>query len=177
VDNCEHAAAGVAALASRLLQRCPNISLLAMSRAPLGITGESVVPLGPLPVEGAAVELFAERARSADDRFRLTDDQLGPVTDLCAALDGLPLAIELAAARIGALGPEQIAARIGQDLSALSSRDSAWMAIQRHDQHLRDAHMLAPKVDPAPDADVVGRIIAWSGRVPLGGRFSSPGAS
>jgi non-specific serine/threonine protein kinase len=89
----------------------------------LGIPAESVVTLEPLPVSGAAEELFVERARAADDRFELVGDSAERVLELCTALDGLPLAIELAAARVRALSPAGIADRVAEDLSSLASRD------------------------------------------------------
>jgi predicted ATPase len=123
LDNCEHVATGAAAMAGRLWGSCPGVCVLATSRSALNISGESVVLLQPLPIDRAAVALFAERAHAADDRFRLGSDSIEPVRDLCAVLDGLPLAIELAAARTRVLSPDQIAARVTQDLSSLAARD------------------------------------------------------
>lgn len=106
-DNCEHLAGSLAVLAVDLLERCPNVTILATSRQPLGVPGERTWPLGPLG-RHAATTLFEARAREAQPSFRL-DDATGPaVTQICERLGGLPLAIELAAARARALSAEQI---------------------------------------------------------------------
>ena len=114
LDNCEHLLDAVAELCGSLLAGADDIRVLATSREPAGIAGEARYRLRPLPVSGAgagggagvpaAVMLFADRARRADPDFVL-DDGTGPVVaELVARLDGMPLAIELAAARVEALG-------------------------------------------------------------------------
>jgi predicted ATPase/DNA-binding SARP family transcriptional activator len=123
VDNCEHLVAAAAALVDHLLARCPGLSVLATSREPLGIAGEVLHPVGPLAVpEGEvspaealaypAVRLLADRGAAARPGFGVDETTLGPVLGICRALDGLPLAIELAAARFHALSPGQVAARL-----------------------------------------------------------------
>jgi predicted ATPase/DNA-binding SARP family transcriptional activator len=123
MDNCEHLVGAVAALVDHLLGRCPRLRVLATSREPLGITGEVLHPVGPLampdedvpPAEAVrypAVRLFADRAAAARPGFGVDEATVGPVLRICRALDGLPLAIELAAARVRALSPQQIAARL-----------------------------------------------------------------
>jgi predicted ATPase/DNA-binding SARP family transcriptional activator len=123
MDNCEHLVGAAAALVDHLLGRCPGLRVLATSREPLGIAGEVLHPVGPLampdedvPPGGAvrypAVRLFADRAAAARPGFAVDEATVGPVLRICRALDGLPLAIELAAARVRALTPEQIAARL-----------------------------------------------------------------
>ncbi|WFR67308.1 BTAD domain-containing putative transcriptional regulator [Curtobacterium flaccumfaciens] len=99
LDNCEHLVGDVAAFAADLLASIPDLRILTTSRAPLAIAGEVVAPLAPLPVEadGAAVRLFTERARAARPGAVLPVDT---VRRICTRLDGSPLAIELAAARI-----------------------------------------------------------------------------
>lgn len=114
LDNCEHVIDAAAALAETLLTRCPGLRVLATSREPLGVPGESVRPLGPLPADPAH-RLFAERARAVRPGF---DPEQEPahdaeaVAEICRRLDGLPLAIELAAARLRVLSPRQIADRL-----------------------------------------------------------------
>ena len=123
LDNCEHLVATVAALVDRLLARCPALRVLATSREPLGLTGEVLHPVGPLalpqgdvtPGEALrypAVRLFADRGAAARPGFGVDEATVRPVLRICRALDGMPLAIELAAARLRALSPGQIAARL-----------------------------------------------------------------
>ncbi|MGW3349889.1 BTAD domain-containing putative transcriptional regulator [Nonomuraea rubra] len=123
LDNCEHVVAEAAALARRLLAACPGLTIWATSREPLGITGEHLVPLAPLPTPppGAqdplgypAVRLFADRAAAVRQGFSLGPRNLDAVLRICAALDGLPLAIELAAARVRTFGVAEIADRLAE---------------------------------------------------------------
>ncbi|MEV0703214.1 BTAD domain-containing putative transcriptional regulator [Saccharopolyspora sp. NPDC050389] len=142
LDNCEHLVADVVDLAHRLLGGCPGLRVLATSREALGITGEALCPLGPLPVPepGAApgealafpaVRLFVDRATAVDAEFRLAEDTAGPVIRICAALDGLPLAIELAAARLRSLRLDDIDARLSDTGFSLLSRGNR-AAAPRH---------------------------------------------
>jgi len=101
LDNCEHVVEEVAALVERLLTACPEATVLATSRERLGVPGEQTVLLPPLDADSDAVELFADRALAVDPSFAADPDDLAGV---CARLDGMPLAIELAAARTGSLG-------------------------------------------------------------------------
>ncbi|MFJ8210197.1 BTAD domain-containing putative transcriptional regulator [Streptomyces sp. NPDC096033] len=110
LDNCEHVVDAAAALAEKLLTHCPGVRILATSREPLGVPGEFLRPLDPLP-PGPAHRLFADRAAAARPGFR-PDEDPAAVTEICARLDGLPLAIELAAARLRLLTPRQIADRL-----------------------------------------------------------------
>ncbi|MFE2377764.1 BTAD domain-containing putative transcriptional regulator [Streptomyces sp. NPDC059398] len=110
LDNCEHVIGAAATLAEELLAHCPGLTILATSREPLGVPGEVVRPLEPLP-EPSALRLLAERGSAARPGFRIEDDP-GAATEICRRLDGLPLAIELAAARLRMLSPRQIADRL-----------------------------------------------------------------
>ncbi|WP_405781265.1 AfsR/SARP family transcriptional regulator [Streptomyces sp. NBC_00859] len=110
LDNCEHVVAAAAALVEELLARCPGLTVIATSREPLGVPGEVVRPVEPLP-EPSALRLFAERGSAARPGFRIDDDPEA-ATEICRRLDGLPLAIELAAARLRMLSPRQIADRL-----------------------------------------------------------------
>ncbi|MCO6005502.1 winged helix-turn-helix domain-containing protein [Actinoallomurus purpureus] len=125
LDNCEHLITGAAALARRLLGECPDLRILATSREPLGITGETLVPVAPLDVppptsataeavEYPAVRLFADRAAAVRPGFAVGPDNAEAVMRICAALDGLPLAIELAAARLRSFPVEEIARRLAE---------------------------------------------------------------
>lgn len=125
LDNCEQLVGVVAQLAESLLQACPRLRVLATSREPLGVRGEVVLRVPPLtapdpdmepPIQAMprydAVTLFVDRAASAVPTFALTDHNKSAVTAICHRLDGLPLPIELAAARLPALSPEQILQRL-----------------------------------------------------------------
>jgi predicted ATPase/DNA-binding SARP family transcriptional activator len=137
LDNCEHLIAACADLADALLAGCPALRLLATSREALRVAGELVwrVPALPVPettpqgeatpdlaalAGNPAVRLFVERARFARPDFALTAEHAGPVAAICRRLDGIPLAIELAAVRVAVLAPEQLAARLGDALRVLT---------------------------------------------------------
>jgi predicted ATPase/class 3 adenylate cyclase/DNA-binding CsgD family transcriptional regulator len=139
LDNCEHVIQGAAELCGGLLAAADDLQILATSREPLAVAGEARYRLAPLTVpgpderaEGAeAVALFADRARRADPRFAV-DEQTGPaVARLVARLDGMPLAIELAAARIEALGAAQLLDRLGDSLALLTGGDRLAAGRQR----------------------------------------------
>lgn len=108
VDNCEHVLDDVAIVFERLLRDCPGVRVLATSREPIGVSGESAMRV-PSLTEDAAVELFVERAAAARPGFSLSPASEPAVRDVCRRLDGIPLAIELAAARVRMLSPQQIA--------------------------------------------------------------------
>ncbi|MFJ3777609.1 AfsR/SARP family transcriptional regulator [Streptomyces sp. NPDC090075] len=118
LDNCEHLVEAAARTAALLLAACPGVRVLATSREALGITGEILVPVPPLPPE-PAVRLFLDRARAVRPGF----DGHARVEDICAALDGLPLAIELAAARLRTLTPDELADRLHDRFRLLSRGD------------------------------------------------------
>ncbi len=143
VDNCEHLISAVAALTDHLLGRCPSLHVLATSREPLGITGEVLVPVEPLamPKDGAgiapatakrsaAVRLFADRAESVQPAFEVDESTVRDVVAICRALDGMPLAIELAAARLRSLTTGQIADRLDDRFRLLGVGGGA--ALPRH---------------------------------------------
>jgi predicted ATPase/class 3 adenylate cyclase/DNA-binding CsgD family transcriptional regulator len=108
LDNCEHLLDASAALTTALLARCPALTLLATSREPIGVPGEVSWRVPSLSLADEALELFADRARRTKPDFRVTTDNTEAVTEICRRLDGLPLAIELAAARIRALSPTEL---------------------------------------------------------------------
>ncbi|MFK4064274.1 AfsR/SARP family transcriptional regulator [Streptomyces sp. NPDC029674] len=119
LDNCEHVVEAAARLADELLARCPGLTVLATSREPLGVPGELLRPVEPLP-EPVAVRLFAERGAAARPGFTVEGDPAA-VAEICRRLDGLPLAIELAAARLRLLTPRQIADRLDDRFRLLTS--------------------------------------------------------
>ena len=123
LDNCEHLIGPAATLADRLLGACPHLRILATSREPLGITGEALWPVEPLalPPEDAdpttaksyaAVQLLNDRASTARPSFAVTEHTTSDVVRICRALDGIPLAIELAAARLRTMTPEHLAGQL-----------------------------------------------------------------
>jgi predicted ATPase/DNA-binding CsgD family transcriptional regulator len=131
LDNCEHVIGAAAALCAGLLLACDDVRVLATSREPLAVAGEARYRLGPLALPGPgdlaeaggseAVALFADRARRADARFVL-DEESGPVVArLVARLDGMPLAIELAAVRVEALGVAQLLDRLEDRFALLTA--------------------------------------------------------
>jgi predicted ATPase/DNA-binding winged helix-turn-helix (wHTH) protein len=133
LDNCEHALDAVAALAESLLRGAPGVHLLATSRQPIRGEGEFLHHLAALAVPPrddkqtlsealgySAVELFAERAAAALDSFELTGDNVATVINICRRLDGIPLAIELAAARVDLFGVEGLVSRLNDCFSVLT---------------------------------------------------------
>ncbi|MFJ5091691.1 BTAD domain-containing putative transcriptional regulator [Streptomyces sp. NPDC088674] len=119
LDNCEHVIEAAARLAETLLTRCPGLTVLATSREPLGVPGEAVRPVDPLPA-AEAVRLFGERGAAVRPGFTVAEDA-DAVAEICRRLDGLPLAIELAAARLRLLGPRQLADRLDDRFRLLTA--------------------------------------------------------
>jgi predicted ATPase/DNA-binding SARP family transcriptional activator len=111
VDNCEHLLDASARLVDRIVQHCPHVTVLSTSREALGIEGEQVYAVPPLVVE-EATELFADRARAGRPDFDLEREPVGAVAEICRQLDGLPLAIELAAARMRVMSSLDVARRL-----------------------------------------------------------------
>jgi predicted ATPase/DNA-binding SARP family transcriptional activator len=141
LDNCEHLIDACARLAQDVLGRCPGVRILATSREPLTTAGERVYPVAPLPVPPPAVglgeamdvpalRLFADRAAAAVFGFRLTAENLPAVAEICRRLDGLPLAIELACARLRTLPAAELAARLDDRFRLLTGGSRA--ALPRH---------------------------------------------
>ena len=128
LDNCEQVLDGVAELVDEVIHAAPEARVLATSREPLGVEGEQVVALGPLGPE--AVELFADRARLAVWDFELTGANAADVTRICERLDGLPLAIELAAARTRSLSPAEIVEHLDRRFELLARPRAR--GIERH---------------------------------------------
>ncbi|WP_416986399.1 ATP-binding protein [Streptomyces sp. T028] len=120
LDNCEHLVDACAELVDTLLSACPGLRVLATSRQTLGIAGEHVFTVPPLKVPDDAVELLRDRACAVRPGFRVTDANWDTVTRLCADLDGLPLAIELAASRLRTLTVEQAVDRLEDRFALLT---------------------------------------------------------
>jgi predicted ATPase len=137
VDNCEHLVGSVSELLIVLLTRCPQLRALVTSRQPLGIDGEVIWYTGPLPVEPdersgtpEAVELFLDRARAVQPSLGLTDETAPLAVEVCRHHAGLPLAIELAAARLRMMSLPQIAQRLGDEFELLT--DGPAQAVEHH---------------------------------------------
>ncbi len=112
LDNCEHLLDSVALLASSLLRASGGLTLLATSREPIGVAGEMTWQVPSLSLDDEAIELFVDRARRVRSGFTVTDDDIDAVREICRRLDGMPLAIELAAARVRALSLDEIVASL-----------------------------------------------------------------
>ena len=142
LDNCEHLIDACAGLAEILLKNCPNLKLLATSREELGLAGEALyrVPSLSLPKskqefdqleEYEAIRLFVERARLSTVDFSLTEENSAVVVNICHRLDAIPLAIELAAARVNTLSVEQIGARLNESFKLLTGNGRARLERQQ----------------------------------------------
>jgi predicted ATPase len=138
LDNCEHLVESCASLADVLLRACPHVRILATSREPLGVEGEISWPVPPLTLPDAgrsqtpkellgceAVGLFVERVGDVAPDFALTEENAPAVADLCARLDGMPLAIELAASRVRMLSVGQILERLDDRFRLLKGHRTA----------------------------------------------------
>ena len=108
LDNCEHLLDATADLVAAMLRACPGVTVLTTSREPIGMTGEVIWRVSSLSITDEAVELFTDRARLVRPEFAITDENTATVAEICQRLDGMPLAIELAAARVRALSVTDI---------------------------------------------------------------------
>jgi len=170
LDSCEHLADDVVALIDLLRARAPNVRLLVTSQESLKCRDEHVYRLGPLSVpptaqleeatQFGAVELFVERTQAVDSRFRLANDNVEWVIDICRRLDGIPLAIELAAARVPLLGVHGLHARLNHIFNLLSG--GARMKLRRH-QTLRAALEWSHGLLSADEQTVFRRLGVFAG--------------
>lgn len=158
LDNCEHVVDAAARLVEQLLQRCPGLTVLATSREPLGVPGEVLRPVEPLP-EPSALRLLADRGAAARPGFRVEDDPAA-AAEICRRLDGLPLAIELAAARLRMLTPRQIADRLDDRFRLLTSGSRTVLPRQ---QTLRAVVDWSWELLGADERDVLSRLSVFAG--------------
>ncbi|MFD6059585.1 ATP-binding protein [Rhodococcus wratislaviensis] len=178
LDNCEHLVEQVAALAETLLRACPDLRILATGREPLGIGGEAVFRVAPLTMPEAnqgttaggvlgpyeAVNLFAERAATVVPGFAVTESNQEVVAAICRRLDGLPLAIELAAVRLRVMSVEQLLQRLTDRFALLSTGSRGAPARQQTLQWCIDwSHELC---SPA-ERELWGRVAVFSGSFEL----------
>ena len=177
LDNCEHLVDACAELVDALLRSCPSLRVLATSREALGVAGETawLVPPLSLPAEGApaalsaedrseAVRLFVERARAIVPDFDLNAGNADAVAQICRRLDGIPLAIEFAAARLRTLAPEQIAERLDDRFRLLTTRTRA--SLSRH-QTLRATIDWSYGLLSPPEALLMDRLSTFAGTFTL----------
>ncbi len=178
LDNCEHVLDGCAELLPALLGGCRQLRVLATSREALRVPGEALYPVEPLPVpadgagvremrRSAAVRLFVDRARLVLPSFDLSDELLRTVAAVCVQLDGLPLAIELAAGQVAVLPPAQLLHRLGSRLTLLAT--AARTASARH-RSLRAAIEWSYDLLTAEEQEVFRRLAMFPGG------FDEPGA-
>jgi predicted ATPase/DNA-binding CsgD family transcriptional regulator len=173
LDTCEHVVDASAALVQQLLAGCPAVRVVATSREPLRVRGETVWRVPPLELPSAgdslipdeltrheAIRLFADRAAAVRPGFALDAGNAAAVVRLCRTLDGMPLAIELAAARVGALSVEQIAARLGDRFQLLASGDRTAPVRQ---QTLRAAVDWSFELLTGPEQVLLRRLAVFSG--------------
>ncbi len=178
LDNCEHLVEACAHLADRLLRSCPRLTVMATSREPLGLMGEWVRRIEPLPVPPAeeqsyeslvahdGVRLFAERGAATRAGFELNPGNARTVADICLRLDGLPLAIELAAARLELLSPAEILDQLDERFRVLRTVGRAGPAFHASLQAALDwsHHLLS-----AREATLFRRLSVFAGGCTLGG--------
>ena len=182
LDNCEHLIGAAAELADRIVAACPSVTVLASSREALGTAGEAVFQVPSLAVPAAlerphdhdpgaaawfeaaaaagAVRLFVERATAVQPSFTLTPQNAGPIVDICRRLDGIPLAIELAAARVTVLSVDEILERLGDRFRLLTGGRRTAVPRQQTLQALIDWSW-----DLLPEADhrLLGRLSVFAG--------------
>jgi predicted ATPase/class 3 adenylate cyclase len=171
LDNCEHLLEPVARLVESILRVSKEVAVLATGREALRVAGERVMTVPSLAVpdldtdaeelaSADAVHLFVERARSVRSGFAITPDNAGAVAQLCRRLDGIPLAIELAAARVGSMTPNEIAARLDQRFRLLTGGSRT--ASSRH-QTLRRAIDWSYELMEPPERALLGRLAVCAG--------------
>jgi predicted ATPase/DNA-binding CsgD family transcriptional regulator len=177
VDNCEHLLGAVAQLVAQVMRAAPGVRVIATSREPLSVDGEQMIPVPPLELpsgqqaeplgrlrQNEAVMLFSERAAAASGRFELTASNRAAVVEVCRRLDGLPLAIELAAVRTRVLSVEQIRDRLNDRFGFLTGGRRA--ALPRH-QTLRTTIEWSHELLNAGERALLRRLCVFAGRFRL----------
>lgn len=176
LDNCEQIAGAVARFAGQLLERQPDLTILATSREPLEVMGEALCRLGPLDLppahadaavarESAAVRLFLDRATAVRPSFVLDETTAAPIVDIVRRLDGLPLALELASARLRTMGAEQIARRLDDRFRLLSTGNRT---AQPRQQTLRAVIEWSWDLLSEPERTLARRLAVFPARAGIG---------
>jgi predicted ATPase/DNA-binding winged helix-turn-helix (wHTH) protein len=172
LDNCEHVIDAATRIAEALLRASPAVHVIATSREPLKAEGEWIHPVPPLavpagdaededdPLQYGAVRLFVERARAAEPHFAPHQRRVAMIAAICRRLDGIPLAIELAAARVVALGIEEVAARLDDRFQLLTGGRRT--ALPRH-QTLRGTLDWSHELLPEPERVLLSRLAVFAG--------------
>src|SRR5215469_4475009 len=160
LDNCEHLLEACAPLAEELLRACPGLVILATSREPISVSGEATWLVSSLQLASEAIELFADRAGRARPGFAVTPENREAVAEICRRLDGIPLAIELAAARLRAFSPAEIGAGLHDRFRLLTggSRTAA-----RRQQTLRASVDWSHALLTEPERVLFRRLAAFAG--------------
>jgi predicted ATPase len=189
LDNCEHLLEGAATLAGVLQRSCERLAILATSREGLGSEGERFVPVPPLAVPGTdadlaaisqaeAVQLFAERAAAVKPEFAVTAENAAPIAAAVRRLDGIALAIELAAARIAAMTPAELARRLERSFAVLGAGRRGTLP---HHQTLRATIDWSYQLLAEPEQRLLSRLSVFAGGCTLqaaetvcGGRVTIP---
>jgi predicted ATPase/DNA-binding CsgD family transcriptional regulator/DNA-binding XRE family transcriptional regulator len=160
LDNCEHLLQACAVLAEDLLRACPGLVIVATSREPVGVAGEATWRVPSLALAGDAIALFADRARRARPGFVITPENTDAVAEICRRLDGMPLAIELAAARLRAFAPGEIAAGLHDRFRLLTGGSRT--AVRRQ-QTLRASVDWSHALLTEPERILFRRLAAFAG--------------
>ncbi len=180
LDNCEHLLDPVVEVADAILRHCPDLRIIATSREALGMSGESLMPVpsmslpepsGPESAQAFehlaacdAVRLFLDRGRAVTPGFELTEENADAIAQICLRLDGIPLAIELAAARVRSLPPHQIASRLDHRFRLLTGGSRT--ALPRH-RTLRAAMDWSFEMLPEAEQALLPRLSAFAGSFSL----------
>jgi predicted ATPase/DNA-binding CsgD family transcriptional regulator len=171
VDNCEHLVEEVARVAEALLRACPSLSILATSRVPVAIRGETRWGVPPLSLpsdddlcDSDAARLFIDRAQRIDRSRRLNEDSAHAVAEICRQLEGMPLALELAAARVAVLSPEAIARGLEDSLGLLTGRSHG---VDPRHRTLRGSLDWSYRLLPGDARMLLRRLGAFAGGAPL----------
>jgi predicted ATPase/class 3 adenylate cyclase/DNA-binding CsgD family transcriptional regulator len=174
LDNCEHLIDATASLVVELLGACPQLTALTTSREPLGVAGEMTYPVPSLSLADEAIELFTDRARQVRRDFGATVDNIAAITEICRRLDGMPLAIELAAARARALSLEEIVDSLHQRFRLLTG--GARTAVRRQ-QMLRASVDWSHALLTEPEQVLFRRLAVFLGGIDLAAAQAVAGGS
>ena len=166
LDNCEHVLDAAAELAGRITVSCPTVVVLATSREPVGVAGERVWAVPSLDAAVEGVELFCDRAAAADADFSPTEAERAVIAGICGRLDGIPLAIELAAARVRSMTPGDLAERLDDRFRLL--RGGPRSGLERH-QTLRATVQWSHQLLAHEERVLFDRLAVFAGGFDLGG--------